>query len=371
MKIRPIIVKKNITEEKEAEKVNEALVVCDPIIPKINVSITPKAAITPKIQEFSPIDQSVHPDNLILSFDVGIINLAYCILSNVDNQLKIYDWNIINLANGNQKLLCQTLTNSGKKCDKKAFYTSDDKKAYCLIHSKKIKETLTRNVTVANVTELELKSLLFKALDSNKIFLKPNVVLVENQPLKGREKIRGVGHAIFDYFVLRGQIDNGKIYKDMKFIDAKNKLTLYDGPPLSCHLKTQYARNKWYAENYCKYIIRDLSYESNFFQTYKQKTDDLADCFLQGLWYIKYGQNGSVERPPITSTHQKLVYKDNNILSYKKVRAYAPSKKIIASGKYTISNIKYLLNRKTPIDGDLKSSIEYYFSTVSALMEIL
>ena len=34
----------------------------------------------------------------ILSFDVGIKNLAYCILSLDNNKYNIYDWGIINLT---------------------------------------------------------------------------------------------------------------------------------------------------------------------------------------------------------------------------------------------------------------------------------
>ena len=235
---------------------------------------------------FPPLPED--KSKLVISFDVGIINLAYCVLDITDTGSIVYDWNIINLVGGDPKLTCSTtLQKKDKsKCSNKAFYIDTNGKGVCLTHSKSLDpETLKRNLTVANVTEAELKERLFRALDANPIFLEPSIVLVEQQPLKGMEKIRGVGHALFDYFVLRGVIDRSKKYSVLKFIDAKNKLTVYEGPPISCHLKTQYARNKWYAIKYCSWAIEHLPYAANYFGNFGQKRDDLADCFLQGVWY--------------------------------------------------------------------------------------
>jgi hypothetical protein len=338
-------------------------------------SSKPKPIIVKK-QDVSPVSSTpFHPlpedrSKLVISFDVGIINLAYCVLSLEPTGPVIYDWNIINMAGGDPKLTCSvTLKNRNECCKNKAFYLVNGKRkeGVCLTHSKSMDATsLVRNMTVANVTEAELKERLFRAMDSNPIFLEPCMVLVEQQPLKGMEKIRGVGHALFDYFVLRGVLDKGKKYTVLKFIDAKNKLTVYEGPPISCPLKTQYARNKWYAVRYCSWAIEGLTGASSYFQNFGQKKDDLGDCFLQGLWYLKYGIDGS--KAPITSSHQKLVYSENNTIAYKKVRPRPPTKKSISNGRFTLSNIKYMMTRsKAPLTDALKSSIEYYFGTVDKL----
>jgi len=313
----------------------------------------PKKITCVKRQAWSPTDSI--PTGSVVSFDVGIINLAYCILNytpgSAGAEYSVSDWNIINLADGDCRLTCTAHLKNGGKCGKKAYWTT-----HCLAHGRG-QPGLVRNMTVENVSELELKMCLFKALDALPRLLKVDRVLIENQPLKAREKIKGIGHALFDYYVLRGNLDLKRAIS-VEFIDAKNKLTVYDGPPISCHLKTQYARNKWYSVKYCEYALRQhVSMMHTFWKSFK-KQDDLADCFLQGAWYLKFGQHGN--KGDITSTHQKLVYAANNELTYAKVRPRAPSKKSTASGKYTLANIKFLLGKKRPVDEALRNSIAWY-----------
>lgn len=311
--------------------------------------------------------------NVVISFDVGIINLAYCIMELRDTCPKIYDWGIINLATGDPQKICSRKMKNGTACKRKAYYIDPEagvrSNGVCKLHKTK-KESLERNVTVENVTEWELKSMLFRELDSDDKYLDINTILIESQPLKAREKIKGVGHALFDYYVLRGTFDHGYCYDELKFIDAKNKLTVYDGPPISCHLKTQYARNKWYSIQYCQWIIKEQQGLSDYFKNYGKKKDDLADCFLQGLWYLKYGQTGI--KAPMTSSHQKLVYRENNRLQYKKVRARAPTKKSISIGRYTLSNIKWLVSKgRDTNEQKLKSSIEFFFGDLDYFSGVL
>jgi len=40
----------------------------------------------------------------ILSFDVGIKNLAYCILSVEDNDFKILEWDVLNIIDNKKKV---------------------------------------------------------------------------------------------------------------------------------------------------------------------------------------------------------------------------------------------------------------------------
>jgi hypothetical protein len=285
------------------------------------------------------------------------------------------EWSVINLANGNNKLLCKDKLKSGKDCGKecgrKAFYQHEEhpRKGLCSVHYKgnSDKEKYIRNVTVDNTTEYELITALYERLKKIKGLLDVKCVLIERQPNKAREKIKHVSYALFSYFVLQGL---GKEKYIVKFVDAKNKLTLYDGPPISCHLTTQYNRNKWYGEKYCEYILKQKGYTKAIDMYNKiKKKDDLADCYLQGLWYIMYGQHG--KKAPITSSHQKLVYKENNFVKYRKVRPYKPTAKIEKTGRYTLSNIKYLILKQHDPDDNakLKASIEFYFDEVDYFMD--
>ena len=65
----------------------------------------------------------------VLSWDVGIINLAYCMIEYHENNWKILDWGIINLTN-REKLKC---CNCGKNA---SCYTdvSNNEVYYCKKH---------------------------------------------------------------------------------------------------------------------------------------------------------------------------------------------------------------------------------------------
>ena len=291
----------------------------------------------------------------LLSFDVGIINLAYCI---IDKDERIKDWGIIGLVDGNPKTKCSRKTQQGKACTRKAFHILENGKGCCIKHLNKDEdENYSRNATVENATEYELKKKLFAALDElAPMTTEVTRILIEKQPKHAREKIKGIAHALFDYYVMNEPTEQP--YEKIDFIDAKNKLTVYDGPPISCHLKTQYARNKWYGLRYCLYLLDDEEEENwkQFISKHKKK-DDLADCYLQGVWYLRFGQFG--KKPPISSSHQKLVFKQNNIIKYKKIRAYKPKPN---KQKLTLGGLKHVLTRKTPeITDKVHKAVEFFF----------
>ena len=64
----------------------------------------------------------------ILSFDVGVKNLAYCLLD--DNNYIIEDWGILNISIDD---VCEYCGKNNKKCEKSAKYkTIDNKYNFCL-----------------------------------------------------------------------------------------------------------------------------------------------------------------------------------------------------------------------------------------------
>ena len=74
----------------------------------------------------------------VCSFDVGIKNLAYCIISFTDGKYEIIKWDIINLVKDDDKF-CGELTRKNKLCGNKArFYgkMGGGVKYYCKTHCK-------------------------------------------------------------------------------------------------------------------------------------------------------------------------------------------------------------------------------------------
>ena len=181
----------------------------------------------------------------IASFDIGIINLAFCKVSydsqKITNNFTIHEWKLIDV-----------LENNSKNAD---IYTL----AYLII--------------------TKLNTFNFSDCDE---------IILEQQP-NLNSRMEKVSMIILNYFIMKNIMNNEKKII-VKFVSAKNKLNVYDGPFIECNLKLPYTRNKFYAKKYTEYIIKNDHKWSNFFNSFKKK-DDLADCFLQGAWYLMSKDN--------------------------------------------------------------------------------
>jgi len=160
---------------------------------------------------------------MILSFDVGIKNLAYCLL---DNERNILDWHIINCTSNNPILT------------------------------------------------------LIKELDALPHLLESTTVLIEKQP-SFNPKMRIIGGCLYTYFTLRIQHEMNKKV-NIIFYSAKHKLRNTNITNIVA--KTKYQRNKKLAIEETKYLLNETQWIT-FFLSHKKK-DDLADSLLQGLSYI-------------------------------------------------------------------------------------
>ena len=74
--------------------------------------------------------------------------------------------------------------------------------------------------------------------------------------------------------------------KKVEFISPMNKLKVYDGPKIELKVKSKYTIRKKSAIIHCKYFLKDNKKYLEIFNSNKKK-DDLADSFLQALYYIK------------------------------------------------------------------------------------
>lgn len=245
----------------------------------------------------------------ILSFDVGIKNLAYCLLeyTNIENNKKynILDWGIIDLSDPEEVDKCNYCIhnkkdNTTKICGKKASYQSKNKDILlCKVHHKKyLKENPDKIKLIKEIKKkkkvkkslIELNKTMIEKMDEKPHLLDINEVLIENQPSLKNPHMKSIQMMIFSYFVMRGISDKSENkINDIVMLSARNKMNIYKGPPIECDIKDKYRRNKFLAIKYCKYMIGEIEeLENKFMEQYStsKKQDDLADSFLQGVFYL-------------------------------------------------------------------------------------
>ena len=246
----------------------------------------------------------------ILSWDVGIYNLAYCLIEYSDKakSCKILDWNIINLRkdvdNTTNIIECDGINNSkNKKCKNKAkFIHKSGDKQYCLRHAKKLHKSMSIDTSCIQTFDKIFKQIKIKKPKKKKIkihelgknlvvelakypeFLNMDYILIENQPVLKNPTMKSVQMILYSYFLINGIIKN--TVKKIKFISARNKLKVYDGPPIEVKVKGKYAKRKCLSIEYCRYMIRDDEKKLLFYNEHKKK-DDLADSYLQAIWFLK------------------------------------------------------------------------------------
>jgi len=257
----------------------------------------------------------------ILSIDVGIKNLAYVIVEQLKNneEFVISKWDIINLCNKIPSCSC---------CSKPAKF-SKNSDYYCKQHTKKtdfkiptintkilpkknlkdvtiianenniefdkstsksdliklIEEHIDKNylnvINILNANDIKLIDLgvnlktEFNNLFSNIDLQTIDIILLENQISPIANRMKTIQGMIAQYFIDCGNYN-------IEFMSASNKLKLF-----SDNKKTTYAERKKMSINYTqellvkKNMIKDLEY---FNKT--NKKDDLADCLLQGIYYL-------------------------------------------------------------------------------------
>ena len=269
----------------------------------------------------------------ILSIDVGIKNLAFCLFDKalIDNAFKITKWDIIDISEQEDNLICSFI-DKNVLCNKPAKFKKDNE-CYCLKHSKKqqfkiplleqksafinkqkiqklyeiasiynikhepkIKKTeltsLINNYIIANYLQpIESK----KASDVNLFNIGKNIktkfnklfenedkidyVIIENQISPIATRMKTIQGMIVQYFVMSNlSVDY------IEFISAANKLKECDAKD-----KSKYSDRKKLGIAKCLELItkeEKFSEHIEYFNQHKKK-DDLSDSFLQGIWFIK------------------------------------------------------------------------------------
>lgn len=317
--------------------------------------------------------------NQILSIDVGIKNLSFCLFEiteiNSIQNITVLKWDNIDLTKqddigskctyidnglGKKKVVksqpsvkSKSLVKSQNEglepvaCDKPAKFLKDGK-CYCLKHSKLTnflqpatdlkpsflnKQTLQKLIDIAAKYKLtqqeqcqeqgqkqykkgQLTEMLnnFSAQNCFSVIEKSNAakidlvtigrniqhrfdeilgdylltidtIIIENQIGPIANKMKTIQGMLSQYFIMK----NNNISVD--FISATNKLK--DFIPLENKtVKMDYKERKKLGVQTCSnFVVNDTRFSewSTFFSKH-QKKDDLSDCFLQGMWYIKHAK---------------------------------------------------------------------------------
>lgn len=179
----------------------------------------------------------------ITSFDVGIKNLAYCVLS-IDPYSKqesnpvvdgIQGWGVLTIPEG--KTVPDTCKN------------------------------------------------LIQVLDENPILQTSDYIVIENQPVTKNPKMKTIQVVILSYFLLKQQLQ-GSTINQVFLLNSSHKLKVYDGPTIEVTGKTPYTRRKKLAIEYTKYFLATSDTWLPVLISHKKK-DDLSDSYLQALYVWK------------------------------------------------------------------------------------
>ena len=294
----------------------------------------------------------------LLSIDIGIKNLAFCLFEIENNIYSVKKWDIVNIGE-ETPLLCGEIENDKSKiksiniCNKPAKYTKNNK-CYCLKHSKKqvfhvpTKELLPAylnkqkinslfvlaekynisytkpikkqdlihlfneyvlnkcfesvNITNSNKVDIisigkNIKKKFDEIFTTNNIYDNIDVILIENQISPIANRMKTIQGMVAQYFIMK----NSTLTQHIEFVSSFNKLkevtnnnnttsiteTQHDKPEKTD--KAKYNDRKKLGISTClENLEKNHSNNEwvNFFNKHNKK-DDLADCFLQGIWYIK------------------------------------------------------------------------------------
>jgi len=286
----------------------------------------------------------------ILSIDVGIKNLAFCLFekNEITEQFKITKWDIVDISEQEDILQCHFIEKNNK-CNKPAKFKKDNI-CYCLKHSKKQKfkiptteqkpsfinkqkikklyeiadsyninyENKIKKIDLTNLINEYIKNNYFqfierqKAADVNLFNIGVNIktkfnklfdneekidyVIIENQISPIATRMKTIQGMIVQYFVM-----SNLIVEHIEFISAANKLKdesiktndknckNINGDINNENIKkNNYSDRKKLGITKCLGIITtDIKFNEHIdYFNTHKKKDDLSDSFLQGIWFI-------------------------------------------------------------------------------------
>lgn len=233
----------------------------------------------------------------LISFDIGIRNLAYCCM---DDAKHILDWDIINIIPEQPKCYISTC----KKIPTKTCFYLNTNINWCDNHNsiyntfksiaKENELTKPTNVHIINCKNIgtdNLRKAIIRKLDLNILPLvyKHNIeyILLENQPVKKNPLMKQVMDTIYCWILIRC-INDSNIIKKIHLISPSNKLKQY-AEQLNTHEDNaeKYKATKNLSIDVVKdYLKTNKSDDLEKHLNKYNKKDDLCDSLLQGFYWI-------------------------------------------------------------------------------------
>lgn len=340
----------------------------------------------------------------IISWDVGIIHLAYCVLEiyipEVDSkdkpQIRIIDWDEINLIDDDRITLkccghtkndevcgknakfyiqlldgvtmvgyckthlaqhtdnfseedvnelfseieagedhtCTYTQRTNKLCGKKAKYATvpETDSFFCTAHhkselGKKLKlysPQPIKNLIVKKYPTAQLQLNLMVKLDALvEHFAKLHIseVVIENQPSYKNPKMKSIANTLFDYFLLRGVIDQVHQMEItmIKMMAPCNKLKLNNDNTLAVFKKNKDSKKKYKLTKelgiqYTRQLLSDDKAQLEYLDLYKKK-DDICDAYLQGRYYLEIYRSKNISNLEKNFNHANVTKKKSTYTS--------------------------------------------------------
>ena len=128
----------------------------------------------------------------IISIDVGMRHLAYCIISKETNDnYSILEWDVIDLCNKKANPCCHT-DKHGKPCKRQTKFYKDDK-YYCQLHAKKQKFPIPSSEMKITEISIENQTNIIESARSEKEKLLNNATMPIDGLEFGRDDVRFKG----------------------------------------------------------------------------------------------------------------------------------------------------------------------------------
>lgn len=227
----------------------------------------------------------------IVSFDIGIYNLAAIIVEQIDDKICIKDWFLFDITkesddecNKMKHYCCNINSKNNKKCASLGKFINNNN-YYCKRH-RPVEGSIELNPVKKNKKDkydlCKVNNCMIRKMDKRPELLDADYILIENQPSLKNPKIKTIQMMVFSYFSIRYH-DNNK-YPNIMMVSPSNKLREFKDQITETAKSKRYTQTKKLSITLTKDMIS--SNYSDFFENHYKK-DDLADCLLQARWYIK------------------------------------------------------------------------------------